>query len=317
MTDAIRQELNYPQIAFGQQFFGVLAVLFLFTISIFAQVNISQPDKNTIIIDSAETEVFAFGKTVIVEKKAKGVLVFGGNIIIKGEVEGDVATIGGSVIQKEKGFIGGDVIILGGKYQPEAANPLRNQGKETIMYAGYEEELRNLTKNPSQILSPEFSLSFLVQRILSLLFWFVIALGLTTITPNAISRAVARFRLSTLNVFGIGALAFGLVILSVFVSFGFLPSFISAVFGLMAFVLVMLAYVFGRVALQVSVGNWILKQFSSDKKPSETISIFVGVLFWTVLLSIPYIWTIAVFVLFTASLGLILTARSKNNWEKQ
>lgn len=316
MTDVIKQELNYPQIAFGRHIFGVSVILFLFAISIFAQINISQSDENTVIIDSAETEVFAFGKTVIVEKRAKGVLVFGGDIIIKGEVDGDVATVGGSVIQKEKGFIGGDVIILGGKYQPEAVNPLRNKDKETIMYAGYEEELRHLTKNPSQILSTEFSLSFLIQRILSLLFWFAIALGLTTITPNSISRAVTRFRLSTLSVFGIGALAFGLVILSVSVSFGFLPSFISAVFGLMAFVLVMLAYVFGRVALQVSVGNWILKQFSPDKKPSETISIFVGVLFWTLLLSIPYIWTIAVFVLFTASLGLILTARSNNNWEK-
>lgn len=316
MTDAIRQEINHPQIAFGRHIPGILVILLFFTFSIFAQINISQPDENTIIVDTANTEVFALGKTVIVKNDAKGVLAIGGDIIIEGRVEGDVATIGGSVIQKENGFIGGDIIILGGKYQPENQNPLRNPDKETIMYAGYEEELRGMAKNPSQILSTEFSVSFLIQRILSLLFWFALALGLTTITPNSVSRAVARFRLSTLSVFGIGSLAFGLVILSVTVSFGFLPSFISAIVGLMAFVLVMLAYVFGRVALQVSVGNWILRKISSDKKPSETISIFVGVLFWTLLLSIPYIWTLAVFVLFTASLGLVLTASSKIGWEK-
>ncbi|MGI8668684.1 MAG: hypothetical protein ACR2J3_02425 [Aridibacter sp.] len=317
MTDVFRQEINFPQFAFGRHLFGIFIILLFLAVSIFAQTSISQPDENTLIVnDAPEMEVFAFGKTVIVEKRAKGVLSFGGNVIIKGKVDGDVAAIGGSVIQEEQAFIGGDVIILGGKYQPEAKNPLRTAGKQTVMYAGYEEELRDMTQNPSQLFSPDLSLNFLVQRILSLLFWFLVALGLTTITPNAVSRSVARFRLSTLKVFGIGALAFTVVTLGVIVSFGFLPGFISAIVGLMAFVLIMLAYVFGRVALQVSVGNWILKKFSPDKKRSETISLFIGASFWTLLLSIPFLWTAAVFTLFTASLGLVLTARSNKNWEK-
>lgn len=309
MTDVFRQEIDFPQFAFGRHIFGIFIILVFLAVSIFAQTDISQPDENTLIInDAPEMKVFAFGKTVIVENRAKGVLSFGGNVIIKGKVDGDVATIGGSVTQEEKAFIGGDVIILGGKYQPEAKNPLRQDGKETIMYAGYEEELRNF--------APDLSLNFLVQRILSLLFWFLVALGLTTITPNAVSRSVVRFRLSTLKIFGIGALAFTVTTLGVIVSFGFLPGFISAVVGLMAFVLIMLAYVFGRVALQVSVGNWFLKQISPDKKRSETISLFIGAFIWTLLLSIPYVWTAAVFILFTASLGLVLTARQKKNWEQ-
>jgi hypothetical protein len=309
LTDVFRQEIDFPQFAFGRHIFGIFIILVFLAVSIFAQTDISQPDENTLIInDAPEMKVFAFGKTVIVENRAKGVLSFGGNVIIKGKVDGDVATIGGSVTQEEKAFIGGDVIILGGKYQPEAKNPLRQDGKETIMYAGYEEELRNF--------APDLSLNFLVQRILSLLFWFLVALGLTTITPNAVSRSVVRFRLSTLKIFGIGALAFTVTTLGVIVSFGFLPGFISAVVGLMAFVLIMLAYVFGRVALQVSVGNWFLKQISPDKKRSETISLFIGAFIWTLLLSIPYVWTAAVFILFTASLGLVLTARPKKNWEQ-
>jgi hypothetical protein len=317
LTDVFRQEIDFPQFAFGRHIFGIFIILIFLAVSIFAQTDISQSDENTLIInDAPEMEVFAFGKTVIVEKRAKGVLSFGGNVIIKGKVDGDVATIGGSVTQEEKAFIGGDVIILGGKYQPEAKNPLRQDGKETIMYAGYEEELRNLMQNPSQIFAPDLSLNFLVQRTLSLLFWFLVALGLTTITPNAVSRSVARFRLSTLKIFGIGALALTVTTLGVIVSFGFLPGFISAVVGLMAFVLIMLAYIFGRVALQVSVGNWFLKQISPDKKRSETISLFIGAFIWTLLLSIPYVWTAAVFILFTASLGLVLTARQKKTWEQ-
>jgi hypothetical protein len=316
LTDALTTKTGFPKIAFGRFFLGILLCLFCLTLSILSQTNLSQPDDNTLIInDAPKMEVFAFGKTVIVEKRAKGVLSFGGDVIIKGRVEGDVATVGGSVIQKEEAFIGGDVIILGGKYQPEAKNPLRTDGKETVMYAGYEEELRSMTQNPSQIFSPTLTWSFLAQRVLSLLFWFIIALGLTTITPNAVGRAVARFQLSTLKVFGIGALAFTVSTLGVIVSFGLLPSFVSAIVGIMSFILIMLAYVFGRVTLQLSIGKWILKKLSSGQKPSETIALFIGAFIWTLLLSVPYLWLIAVFILFTASMGLVLTARSKTSWE--
>ena len=102
--------------------------------------------------------------------------------------------IGGSIYQKENAFIGGDVIVFGGKYQHERAEPLRSPDKETIMYAGYEEELRSLTQHPAQIFSPALTWSYFAQRLLSTLFWFIISLFLTTIASGAISRAVARFQ---------------------------------------------------------------------------------------------------------------------------
>lgn len=325
MTDALLQKTKIFRTAFGRRVFSVSVLAFTFILAaaafsassaLFAQTQISQPDRETIVIDNAETEVFAFGKTVIVEKKAKGVMAFGGDVIIRGEVEGDVATVGGSVIQKKDAFIGGDVIILGGKYQPEAKNPRRREGRETVMYAGYEEEIRNLTQNPARIFSPSLTFNFLVQRVLSLLFWFAVAFGITSVTPNAVSRHVANFRLSTLKIFGIGALAFTVSTLGVILSFGFLPSFVGALVGIMAFILIMLAYVFGRVILQVAAGKLILKTLQPEKKHSETLTLFTGALAWTILLSIPYLWTAAVFALFTASLGLVLTARSKMKWEK-
>ncbi len=304
------------QIVASTRFIFAFLVLALLAISIVAQTNISQPDSNTVIIDDApESEVFSFGKTVIVKKSAKGILSFGGDVIIEGKVTGDVATIGGSIIQKEGAFIGGDVIIFGGRYEPEGEKPGRNDGTETVMYAGYEEELRSLMQNPSQILSPDFSLAFLAQRLFSVLFWFIVSLALTTITPGAVSRAIARIQLSTLKVVGIGALGFIATTLTVMLSLEFLPGFVSIIVSLMAFVLVMLAYVFGRVALQAYVGKWVGKRFSPNKKPSEAISLLIGAVVWTALLSIPYLWTLALFILFTASLGLILTARTRESWK--
>ena len=290
----------------------------LAALTLYAQsASLDQPDDKTIIInDAKESEVFSFGKTVVVKQHAKGVLAFGGDVIVEGKVDGDVATIGGSVIQKENAFIGGDGIIFGGSYRSEAANPLRNPEKETVMYAGYEQELRNLTQNPALLLSPSFSWAFLAQRLLSALFWFIISFAFTTLAPGAVSRAISRFRLSTVKVIAIGFSAFLVTTLSVIVCLSFLPNYVSAIVSLMAFVLLMLGYVFGRVALQLSVGKQLLKRFLPENRQSETLAILTGVLVWTFLLSVPYLWTLALIILLSASLGLVLTARSTNGWQK-
>jgi hypothetical protein len=294
----------------------VLILVLVF--AVYAQENLSLKQQgNTITIEEVQdAEVYAFGKTVIVKKAAKGVFAFGGDIIIEGRVEGDVATLGGSIVQKEGAFIGGDVVVIGGTYKYEEKQPLRNPGKETIMFASYEEELRGITKNPAQLFAPDFSWTFVAQRLLSVLFWFIISLAVTTISPGAVSRSVARFQLSTLKVIGIGFLGFLTMTLGVVAGLKFLPNFISAVIGLMAFVLLLLAYVFGRVVLQVSAGKWLQKRFLAENKHSESVALLFGAFLWTVFLSVPYVWTFALLLLFIASLGLVLTARSTNNWQK-
>ena len=45
-------------------------------------------------------------------------------MIVEGRVEGDAAAIGGSVFQREGSYIGGDVIVVGGKYAPDSKEPL-------------------------------------------------------------------------------------------------------------------------------------------------------------------------------------------------
>ena len=139
------------------------------------------------------------------------------------------------------------------------------------MFGMFEEEIRGLAENPTQIFSPTFSLAFLAQSVLSVLFWFIVSLGLTTLAPGAVSRAITRFQLSTTKVVGIGFLAFLLTMLCIVGSLSFLPSYINAIFGLMAVVLLMLAYVFGRVTLQVSVGK-SCKNIFSPKKTAPKLS---------------------------------------------
>lgn len=288
------------------------------SLSIFAQAQLSTSDdeKTLIVNDAPDMEVYALGKSVIVKGRAKGVLAFGGDVIVEGRVDGDVATIGGSIIQRADAYVGGDIIAFGGSYKPDAKEPLREAGKETVMFGAFEEELRNVAQNPAQIFAPSFSLAFLAQRLLSILFWFVVTLGVTTLAPGAVSRAVARFQLSSLKVMGLGFFTFLLTTICTIASIRFLPDYLSVILGLMIFFLMIMSYVFGRVALQVSLGKMIQKRFFAERNQSETISILIGVFIWTFLLSIPYVWTLALLALFAAGIGLVVTAKAKNAWQK-
>jgi hypothetical protein len=296
----------------------VSLILAIAPLLIFSQQQISTSDdaKTMIVDDAPDMEVYAFGKSVIVKQRAKGVLAIGGDIVIEGSVSGDVATIGGSITQRGGAYIGGDVIAFGGAYKPESQEPLREAGKETVMFGMFEDELRNVGQNPTGLFSPSLSLSFLAQRILSVLFWFVVSFGLTTLAPGAVSRGIARFQLSTLKVCSMGMSALVVMLLGILIGVEFLPNYISVSIFLMAFVLLMLAFVFGRVALQLSVGKLIQKNLLPQGNKSETITILLGVIFWTLLLSIPYIWTLAVVALFVAGLGLVLTAKMPATWRQ-
>jgi len=279
------------------------------------EIELSEDQSTLIVNDAPQQDVIAFGKSVMVEKRAKGVLAIGGDVIVNGRVEGDVATIGGNIIQGEHGYIGGSVIVFGGAYRPESANPLREPGTETMIIGVFEDELRSLGQNPSQILSPSLSYSFLAQRLIVALCWFVITLLFATIAPGAVGRAVARIQLSWLKVCALGAVTFillaGLIIGGALV----LPDYLGATLALMGTLLLLLSYVFGRVALQVSIGKLLQKHFLSDTNRSETLAILIGVLLWTLLLSLPYVWIIALFAVFTMGIGLILTGRVSSRWQ--
>lgn len=304
-------ELSFPL----WQAAAVFAIFFTVTFTIHAQAINSH--ENVVIIDEVkDTEIFAFGKTVVIKKEAKGVLVFGGDIIVEGKIEEEAATIGGSIYQKEDAFIGGDVIVFGGKYQHERSEPLRTPGKETVMYAGYEDELRNLTQNPAGLFSPSLTWSYFFQRILSTLFWFIISLFLTTIASGAVSRAVARFQLSSIKIVGIGLLAFITTTLGVITGFSFLPSYLSGIIGLMVSLMLVLAYVYGRVTLQVSFGKWLQRKLLPNSRNSESLALLIGAFALTLLTSLPYLGMLAVILLFATSLGLVITSRSATNWEK-
>ena len=276
---------------------------------------VSDDDKTFVVEDAPDQDVIAFGKTVEVKKSAKTVLAIGGDVIVDGNVKEDVAALGGNVIQKEQGYIGGHVVLIGGTYKHDAVEPLREPGTQTIMIDAFGDELRNVGQHPSQILSPTFTLGFLAQRVIVALIWFVITLVFTTIAPGAVGRAVARIQLSSLKIVGLGAgvllVGFALCVTSV----ATMPGYLWGTLVVMGLILLFLSYTFGKVALQVSTGKLIQKYLLSEANRSETLATLFGVFVWTALLSLPYVWLIALFCVFTFGVGLILTGGTPPKWQ--
>jgi hypothetical protein len=274
-------------------------------------------DPQARVIDGvSNTTVFGMGQSIRITGRVKeGAIAFGGDVIVEGSVDGDVAAIGGSVIQRENARIGGDVIVLGGIYHHGKAAPDRDPKSVTIMYAGYEDQLRQVMRDPFSLLHPQWSAVFLGTRFLAVLIWFVISLALVAVMPNTIGRAVTRLQLTSVRVALIGFLGSVAITAGVIGSLWVLPEIIGAAVSLMALLLAVVATVFGRVVVFAATGQW-LQRLLLPRLRSESVILLIGVTFWIILSSLPYIWPFVQAGLLVASLGLALTARYRIGWKK-
>src|SRR6266436_8896674 len=275
-------------------------------------------DPRAKVIDGVvNNTVFGLGQSIRITGSVKeGAIAFGGDVIVEGSVDGDVAAIGGSVIQREGSRIGGDVIVLGGIYHHGKAAPGRDPQSVTIMYAGYENELRHVMREPFSLLHPRLTPAFLGMRLLAVLFWLIISLALTAVMPNTVSRAVARLQLTSLRVALIGLLGSIVIGLGVVGCLLVFPEIVGAVISILGLLLVLVATLFGRVVIFVATGRWLQRRFLPRVR-SESIMLLLGVAFWVALASLPYIWPFIIAGLLVISLGLALTARYRISWKKR
>lgn len=295
----------------------IAGILLVFNLANGQTATASPTDPNARVIEGVDNgTVFGMGQSIRITGTVKeGAIAFGGDVIVEGTVEGDVASIGGSVVQRTGSRIGGDVIVIGGVYHHDKSEQGRDPKSVTIMYAGYEEQLRQLMREPFSLLRPQFSTVFFGIRLLAILFWFVIAVALTAAMPNTVSRAVARLQLTSLRVALIGLLGSIAITVGVFLCLLILPSVIGAIVALLAFLLVVVATLFGRVVISAATGRWLQRRFFPKLK-SESVTLLIGVTFWVIMASLPYVWPIIVAGLLVTSLGLALTARYRLSWKK-
>ncbi len=275
----------------------------------------STDEKVVLIEGTNDTTVFGVGNSVRITGTVKqGAMAFGGDVIVEGVVEGDVATIGGSVIQKPGSRIGGDVIVLGGTYHADDTTPNRNPASKTMMYAGYQQELRDIMRNPTGLFSPRWTPSYFGTRLLVVLFWFLVSLGFTAAMPGTISRGVARLQLTSLRVAAIGLIGVVVLFVGVLLCLWIMPEPVRVLVGLLALALWLVASLFGRVILYAATGRWLQRKYVPFGKNSEAVALLLGTSLWVLLTSLPYVWPFMATFILIISFGLALTARYRVNW---
>ncbi len=269
----------------------------------------STADDPYIVNGVSETIAYGMGRSIKITGTVKnGAIALGGDVIVEGTVEGDVAAIGGSVLQLAGSRIGGDVIVIGGAYRPVDKVP--NRGSDTtILYAGYEQELRNMLRNPSEMVTPHWSASYVGFRILAVLFWFIVSLVLTATMPATISEGIARLQLTNVRLALIGFVGAGIIGAGGMLGFQYLPAPLSALIGLVVFLFIITAALFGRVVIYAATGRWLQRRFLPVGKRSESVALLLGTSFWIALSSLPYVWPFVFAVTIVIGLGLTLTAR--------
>ena len=277
------------------------------------------PGDNPYIVEGvSETIVYALGHSLRINGTARnGAFAMGGDVIVQGIVDGDVAAIGGSVIQLEGARINGDVMVVGGTYRHADKEPLRSPGAQTIIYTGYEQELRNLMRNPKDLLAPHWSAAYIGLRLLAILFWFIVSLALTAAMPGTISRGITRLQLTLGRVAIVGVVGSLIIGPGVILSLRYLPYAVSLLVGLMALLLIVVALLFGRVIIYAATGRWLQRKLLKNGSKSEAVALLLGTTFWITLSSLPYIWPLVVAVVLVTSLGLALTARYRVGWRRQ
>ena len=181
------------------------------------------------------------------------------------------------------------------------------------MYAGYQEELRDMMRNPTGLFSPHWSPTYLGTRLLVVLFWFVIALAFTAAMPGTISRGVARLQLTGIRVAAIGLIGSVVLYVSLLVCMRFMPELIQVLVGLLALSLWVVASLFGRVVLYAATGKWLQRNFVTFGKNSEAVALLLGTSFWVLLTSLPYVWPFMAAFILIISFGLALTARYRKS----
>jgi len=316
MTAQFPQTINTTLLS--RTVIGWIGLVLLCVVSASAQpADEKSGDPQARVVDGvSNTTVFGIGQSIRITGSVKeGAIAFGGDVIVEGSVDGDVAAIGGSVIQREGSRIGGDVIVLGGVYNHGKAVRGRDPQSVTIMYAGYEEQLRHVMREPFSILQPQLSARFLGYRLLAVLFWFLVSLSFTAAAPNTVGRAVTRLHLTSLRIAITGLLGSIVFTAGVFLSLLLLPSVIGVVFSLLATLLVLVAMLFGRVVIFATTGQWLRRKFFPNVH-SESVTLLLGVVFWVALASLPYVWPLIIAGLMVVSLGIAFTARYRIKWKR-
>lgn len=271
----------------------------------------SQILREPLVIRPGETvsDIIVRGRRLEILGRVDGsILVLGSDAVIAGRVEGNATAIGGSIMQEAGGFIGGDVIVVGGNYSRASEAPPLSPEAQTVVIREYGDYFREAFQHPwRRLFIPEVTPLYVGQRVLGLLFYFLISLLLIALVPTQLTRAIQVLKQSYVSVSLIGLTSVLLLMLGLFLLIRNLPIELAATITLFVSLLLFGAYFFGSLAVHLLVGRWVQGRLRRGSDRSNINALLYGMAVFAVVFSLPVVGMLTALGLAILSFGIAVT----------
>lgn len=261
--------------------------------------------------DEVQDNVIALGGDILIKGKVnESVVAFGGTITVEGEVGEVVLGLGSQITLRSSAIIRGDVVALGGSLEKEPGTIVNG---DTIYFKI--ENFKDILGVLSGVSFAPFIPFLIIIKLITLFFWFILALALTAIFPRQISFASSQIRKSFWPVFGTGLL--GIIIFTGLIIFSALLSLILIgipILIVLIFIGVIIK-ILSRVILFFFFGESLSKAFSR-KQPSPLLAVILGLIIVGFIGFIPVIGSLFSFVLSIIGWGVVIRTKfgTTENW---
>jgi len=258
--------------------------------------------------ETLDGNLVVFGGNVSLEEDSRvqgDVVLMGGNASIAGQVDGDLVMFGGNAHLRATAVVDGQVVVIGGLLQRDEGAKVKGEVIE-----GFEGRYSRFFhfRLPRHWQTERYPLEnwFFgnVTRALQAIFFTlaIMALGVLVLIflprqTNQVARVVLSSPLPSLGV--------GFTILAVTTILAALLFFTCCFgpFGLLLLLALVIAVLFGWIAVGLMVGQRFLEALNAQQPASEVVAVIIGLLIITLLTYVPYCLGFLFFVV-VASIGL-------------
>ena len=226
--------------------------------------------------------IFKIGKDIDIaaDQRVDNAVVVGGQITVSGLVEKNLVTVGGSIVLTSGAVVRGDITCIGGVVVQGSGAQIYGRINEinssnvfaALSSAFYEEE-------------DEWSWLSGIMAFCFFLMLVVLAILLAFLLPRPLCAVADRISLNKFQSFFWGALA-ALMTVPFFTLLAL--SFIGIPLIPLAFSLILLAFMFGFIAISMLLGRFILTKAFRGHHPSPVRETLLGLILWWIIGWLPF-----------------------------
>lgn len=234
------------------------------------------PDVRVGIEVDRSGDVVRFGSDIHIREGqtiAGDVVAMGGDVMVDGHVEGDVVAMGGDVILNSTGKVDGEVVTLGGQLREESGSYV---GGQRVTAGGIPKGWFGWPfLGFMGVVGTGLKAAWAIAKMVVVL---LIAWGFTQLAPSRTSAAYDAFKREPLMCFGVGLLAWALVIPSIVALALVVAILCITIIGIPLAIAVLLGYVLALILLTVwgyVVGSAVLGERLSRQlgRPAASLTL--------------------------------------------